>query len=365
MPRIRSLARELVTRTGPALVALPAETHPAAAEVLAVAARAHAANLCHQRVDPASPHWDSARIRAAGHDWAAAGWSLDELIHLLGQLTQRVLDLLMAPDFSCDRPLSAVLGPMTDIENRIVRELLEGQRSAEGDRPGDERIATALLSGTPVEPTVAGTLAPAYAVVAFRSRAGEHSTVDVDRLPESGVLRVSCPDGGYLLIPAESRERAFEQARWVKRLLPGRVWVGVSWQRTDRIAEGRKEVVQVLSLAIAARRAPEVYRFEDVLMEFAVSQHPKVAGELVKLIEPVVRDSILHETLTAFVAADGNRNRTAEALDIHRTTLDYRLGKIHRLTGHRPTSCRAVHVLAAGLTAHEAASLGHGPSHSD
>ena len=162
------------------------------------------------------------------------------------------------------------------------------QRAAEADRsdrPSDERIATALLSGTPIEPTVSGTLAPAYAVVAFRARAGEASFVDAVRVPEPGTMSVLCPDGGYLLVPAESRARAVELARRVKQSLPGRVWVGVSWQRVDRIAEGRTEVVQVIALAIAARRVPEVYQFEDVLMEYAVSQHPKVADELVKLIE--------------------------------------------------------------------------------
>lgn len=32
---------------------------------------------------------------------------------------------------------------------------------------------------------------------------------------------------------------------------------------------------------------------------------------------------------------------------IHRTTLDYRLNKIHQLTGHRPISSRAGHVLTS------------------
>lgn len=75
------------------------------------------------------------------------------------------------------------------------------------------------------------------------------------------------------------------------------------------------------------------------------------AGAL-RLIEPVVARTELLRTLEALIAADGNRARAATDLIIHRSTIDYRLGRIEALTGHSPTRVRGLQTLCTALAAH-------------
>jgi DNA-binding PucR family transcriptional regulator len=64
----------------------------------------------------------------------------------------------------------------------------------------------------------------------------------------------------------------------------------------------------------------------------------------------VLGNDVLRETLVAFLEADGNRSRTAQSLIVHRSTLDYRLGRIAAVTGHSPTTPRGLQVLGTALT---------------
>ena len=107
----------------------------------------------------------------------------------------------------------------------------------------------------------------------------------------------------------------------------------------------------MLALATAVH-APGVYDLNDVLVDYAVLRQPATSAALARLVAPVVGNSVLYETLQAFIDADGNRSRAAARLVIHRSTLDYRLQRIEQVTGCRPTSARALGMLSAGLTAH-------------
>jgi len=95
-------------------------------------------------------------------------------------------------------------------------------------------------------------------------------------------------------------------------------------------------------------------RLDDLLVEYAVASEPTVNGSLIQIIEALLQHPALYETLKILITTDGNGSQTAERLLIHRSTLDYRLNQIERLTGHAPSSSRALQVLGAALTAHTA-----------
>ena len=83
---------------------------------------------------------------------------------------------------------------------------------------------------------------------------------------------------------------------------------------------GREEVRAVLTLVRDGAREPGVYQFDDVLVEYAVLQAPSTVDQRTALITPVLRQGVLYATLKAFVAANGNRDKAADALKIHRST---------------------------------------------
>ncbi|AIQ38421.1 MULTISPECIES: CdaR family transcriptional regulator [unclassified Paenibacillus] len=57
----------------------------------------------------------------------------------------------------------------------------------------------------------------------------------------------------------------------------------------------------------------------------------------------------LIETLQVFIAENGDHNRTVQKLNIHRNTLNYRLNRIHTLTGKNPRNYIDLFELVCGL----------------
>ena len=110
----------------------------------------------------------------------------------------------------------------------------------------------------------------------------------------------------------------------------------------------------MLALARGGGRAPGTYQVDDVLVEYAVMQDSSVMANLVSLITPILRQEALRTTLEVFIDANGNRSKAAGVLNIHRSTLDYRLGRIEQLTGCQPTSARGVQMLATALATYNA-----------
>jgi sugar diacid utilization regulator len=136
------------------------------------------------------------------------------------------------------------------------------------------------------------------------------------------------------------------------RRLQGRVWCGVASRVRAEIPAGYREAVDVLALARAAGSDPGVYGRDDFLVEYAVAQHDLVAGNLTAIIEPLMADPVLRETLEALIRADYNRSKAAKDLFIHRSTMDYRLRRIEKITGHSPMTGRGAQLLGAAMTVH-------------
>ncbi|USX56259.1 helix-turn-helix domain-containing protein [Lentzea sp. HUAS12] len=113
-----------------------------------------------------------------------------------------------------------------------------------------------------------------------------------------------------------------------------------------RTAEG------VLRLTAMFDLAPGFYQISDFPVEFAVATTSPVREKLLAMIQPVMVRSDLKRTLELLVVSQGNRTRAAERLKIHRSTIDYRLNQIDRLTGHSPITTVGLNMLAMALAVH-------------
>jgi hypothetical protein len=301
-----------------------------------------------------------ATVRMLGHEWAARRWPVDPLLALLGKVAEEAAALLLSRHSG---PAAAeALAAVAEVSHQCLAELSNGFNEISKPRQHREdpqQAALALLRGKRLPEGWRRQSAPAYGVLAFRiadedSEGPGRASAWLTAQAGDGTLSLVCGQGGYALVPAPDLASATRFAQQLQAKLPEESWTGVSWRLTAELPAGRAEAADVLTSALASQLSPGCYELGDVLVEYAVLRHRSVRDLLAKRIEPVVHNPQLLETLDALRAANGNRTKAAAALVIHRSTLDYRLGQIERLTGHAPTSARSLQVLSAGLTAHAA-----------
>lgn len=174
----------------------------------------------------------------------------------------------------------------------------------------------------------------------------------VGRFCGNGILVRLNGGRGHVLAPAADRQQALRLARRVRTELGDAVWISATWRPYEDLAGGIREAEDILRVVCALGRRPDVHQLDDVAVELAVANNPEVSRRLAALIEPVVRHPELLRTLEALIAADGNRARAAADLTIHRSTIDYRLGRVEALTGHSPVRIRGLQTLCTALAAH-------------
>ncbi|MFC0433304.1 helix-turn-helix domain-containing protein [Kutzneria buriramensis] len=335
---------------------LTEEQHRKARETVKVAIAVY----CSQVDSGASAEWDpsdEAALRTLGLSWALRRWPLDPLLDLLDKVEEQAAATLTRAVHGKPELIARRLRSLTETGNRLTRELLLGYQEARGARATKlHPTAVELLHGRPA-PAATGAIALAYAVLAYRTTAPTGHTVDshpVGPLSDD-VLSALCPAGGYLLVPATDGVSAMRHCAELHKQLPSPSWAGVCWAPTEQLPQARAEAVDVVASALAFGRAPGCYRLSDVLVEYAVLAQPAVVSPTVSIIEPVANSPQMLATLQALLAADGNRTKAAADLEIHRSTLDYRLQRIEDVTGQDPTSTRGLQVLGTALTAREAA----------
>jgi hypothetical protein len=89
----------------------------------------------------------------------------------------------------------------------------------------------------------------------------------------------------------------------------------------------------------------------DAVVEAMLAERPDVQQRLATRLAAVRARVPLWTTLRALYDLDLDRGRTARWLGIHRSTLDYRLACVERLTDISPTSVRGIRLFSAGLVA--------------
>ncbi len=88
----------------------------------------------------------------------------------------------------------------------------------------------------------------------------------------------------------------------------------------------------------------------DVFVELAVADVPFVDAWLRTVARRLEPGPDLLRTLDAYYRHDMSRGSTAEALNVHPRTLDYRLRRVRELTDLDPGSTHGVRVLSTAVT---------------
>jgi hypothetical protein len=287
-----------------------------------------------------------ARVRAAARALVAAGGSPDAAADHLAQMMSHLVE------FAVERRRSHCLSTVVRAGNLVLRELLVGARNTKPE-PARRDLVSRLIAGE-VPPGIEHELAAAYDVVVLRP-SREVATARlaelVDEFETLGPLGASLDAGVVLLVPTTldyPPARAAEH--WAERLGES-PWCASARRPLERIASGYEEASDILTLALAAGRPPGVFGLDDFLIEYAVLRQSAVADSLSAIVKPVLGNEMLRETLAVLIESDFNRNEAAQALYIHRSTLDYRIRRIEEATGHNPMSGRGAQVLTVAMTA--------------
>jgi hypothetical protein len=228
---------------------------------------------------------------------------------------------------------------MDSVDDTARRQVLDGLLGGRGGDPAFVRAASELL-GMPLE----GRL---LAVVAVLDAEGGAGLID----PAAGLLRRGMRSvwgersGAQVGVVALGSRRSTDVLGWLRAMAAGPVGVSAEVQ-------GAAGVATAYRLAeTAARTLPvgssQVVTIDDRLPEALLSNSPEISSRLVGqclggLLElPEDEQSVLLDTLAAFLAADGSPTRAADELYCHRNTVMHRLRRIETVTGRKVTDPRA------------------------
>lgn len=254
--------------------------------------------------------------------------------------------------------------------------LHEQQDLAWEKREGRQSLTTALLDGRAADrlaTRIGATLAQDYVVVVYRlpdvpaNHSNREATATVRAIQaaldeDTDLLWTFERDRGVVLAPTAAHVPAVlakvDAVTGGAHLAAAAIAAG-----TADIPRAHQEAVAVLELAERLRRGSGLFWLSDLAIEFQLAQPGPARDYLARLLDPVATHQHLLDALRAFVAAGYNRGEAASALTIHRNTLNYRLNRVHTLSGHDPTRPRDARLLAAALVAFDisGADTGHLP----
>lgn len=317
--------------------------------------------------------------RQAARDWVP----LHELEHGCQIVVSSVCRALWgsAGPTDCDAMLGLsrwVADRLPDVLDTMRAAYIEEMRRLGMRRPDDDVIIGALLEGgegLEIARAAGRELPEPCAVVALACagpavRYGAFSFT----VPPAPVMEVLARDPAALCAPswdktalvallALPRGPVGESVRWVRqtaqRLIDacccayGHPFVaGLAFAGTCASAsQAVREAVDIASV-LAHRDPPRRVAFrEDVALEMAASTDAALRQRLAARVAAVRARPDLWATLREIYRADLDRGRTARRLGIHRSTLDYRLDRIEKLTGARPTSVHGILLFAAAQAA--------------
>ncbi len=207
-----------------------------------------------------------------------------------------------------------------------------------------------------------------YVIVAF-SRIEEPADGPADRpppvlqivfrrlSPATKAVRTVTAEGELWVLSYSGREDS--EAMWLLRdslrtdvvQSPAPTIVGVATAASaGDVQLAATEAREVERIASTLGYPPNLYRVADVELEILIYRSPDLAARLADRVAPLFTGhEYLTETLEAFLTHDLDRKQLARILFIHPNTLNYRLRRIHDLTGLSVTAPRDVATLRAGL----------------
>ncbi|MBP2324922.1 hypothetical protein JOF56_005307 [Kibdelosporangium banguiense] len=304
---------------------------------------------------------DLAFVEAAGRSRAERGLSLASQRHALQihtSLTLKEVHEAANPhDLDDVMHTLAWLPPLgLAAQTAYTRGFLAGQEAFLPVVDRVQQFAHMLLTDDPVAADMAASLAMSlsgeWVVTVVRIPAGHPDRTDVLqdllsrhwiplRWEEPGEFVALVPDGG-------SQDLGVVQDFGDRVGLP--CAVGAARGRIGELAETFARARQV-SWAAPVRSAPSaVHYLTDLFPEISAARLPPVDRWLREVADRLAAGPDLVATLDALYRNDMARTQTAALLGIHPRTLEYRLRRVHDLTGLDPLSVRGVRILSTAVT---------------
>ncbi|MGI5501267.1 PucR family transcriptional regulator [Lentzea sp. CA-135723] len=212
---------------------------------------------------------------------------------------------------------------------------------------GDDGLADAVLAGDAPDSAAAS-----YTVVSVRGALADQV---VNAFRQRGAVLLT--SSGHLLLPL-AEQAALAACQDVCQELGGEVWLCVAERPAALVPLARREADEIDALVASLGRPPGVYRIDDVLFESALTDTPEVRDELDRVVAPLLANPVLVDTVLALLEAEGNRAVAVKKLFIHRSTIDYRLWQVERLTGLNPVNPRDLAVLGTAISTSRANAWG-------
>ncbi len=150
--------------------------------------------------------------------------------------------------------------------------------------------------------------------------------------------------------------RARELVRHLERDAGTDVTAALAIAPPHEVRQAVTETSEVLTVVQEFRRPAGTYRLQDVLIEYQLTRPSAATDHLTALLAPLDDHPALLETLQTFMRSEGNRRATATHLHLHPNSVDYRLRRVHQLTGLDPTELTGTQYIAASLAARRASS---------
>lgn len=124
----------------------------------------------------------------------------------------------------------------------------------------------------------------------------------------------------------------------------------VGAEEGDDLAAALAQAREVCRAAPLDTAPGTVYYRTDLFAELGIARVPPVDHWLRGVAHQLVGGPRLVTTLAAFYRNRMSRTLTAAELGVHPRTLDYRLRRVHELTGLDPVSVRGVRILSTAVT---------------
>lgn len=236
-------------------------------------------------------------------------------------------------------------------------------------------IFTALTQGgdaVEVAHRIGWALSERYGVLVLRLRVGDGEAPEsvtarrttrrlrdaIERAASGDVLAVLGPRGGTALVPVPvpvpgGGPEAGGIGELLRRSLTDAFAAGFTAAWTEADASGIPDAMAVAEeLADLAEALPDARAFvtlDDLALEYQSARPGPARALLAGRLDPLGAE--LRGTVEVYLASGGDRRATALALTVHPNTVDYRLGRVARLTGLDATTPEGAAHLRAGLVA--------------
>ncbi|MDX2705718.1 helix-turn-helix domain-containing protein [Streptomyces sp. PA03-6a] len=285
----------------------------------------------------------AARIRGEGVAWAARGEPVSALRVAVQETTEYILVSGGHAAAGADGSRGEFARRLTDAGRRVARELNRGYFAQSG-REAPASVPEPPRPGPAYAP-------PAYAVMALRAPGLPLGDVEAVARGHGGPETAVLPSarGLYVLTPAPRHEESVDLADRIHRDLAATARLAVHWKPYNEVTAGQLLADDICAVVDALGFGPGVYQLDDVLVEYAAAQTPDIAQRLVGMVQPVLDDHVLRETLSAVISADGDPDLACELLTLRRKFFDRRLRRVEELTGRRVDGPRDLQVLRTAV----------------